>query len=64
MEGVDGSGSLSGVAGLTSTVSGSCALLTSGIVDCWGTGFSGQLGDGNFYTTGHNASAVPVQVRV
>src|SRR5258708_2599939 len=28
----------------------------------WGRGYSGQLGDGNFYTTGNTGLATPVQV--
>jgi len=50
------------VASLSSFGYGSCALLTSGRVDCWGAGFFGQLGNGTFYRTGHTANARPVQV--
>ena len=39
-----------------------CALLTSGGVDCWGYGYTGQLGDGISYATGNYGSASPVQV--
>jgi alpha-tubulin suppressor-like RCC1 family protein len=60
--GVDGTGTLTGVADLSSDSGGYCALLTSGGVDCWGKGYYGQLGDGQFYTTGNIGSAVPVQV--
>ncbi len=64
VEGVGGSGSLSGVAGLTSGGGTNCVLVTSGGVDCWGDGYFGQLGDGTFYTSGNppEGSAVPVQV--
>ena len=41
-----GSGTLSGVASLTSNGLGYCALLTSGGVDCWGYGEYGELGNG------------------
>jgi alpha-tubulin suppressor-like RCC1 family protein len=62
--GVGGTGTLTGVASLTSETNryGYCALLTSGGVDCWGYGFDGELGDGNYYTTGNDGSATPVQV--
>ncbi len=51
------------VASLASFGYGSCALLTSGRVDCWGAGFFGQLGNGTFYRTGHTANPTPVQVK-
>ena len=57
-----GSGTLSGVASLTSDYNGYCALLTSGGVDCWGSGGSGELGNGKFYTSGNQGSAKPVAV--
>jgi alpha-tubulin suppressor-like RCC1 family protein len=60
--GVGGTGTITGVASLTSAGDGACALLTSGGVDCWGWGGLGQLGNGQFYTTGNEGSAVPVQV--
>ena len=64
--GVGGSGTLSGVASLASTGGNSeasfCAVLTSGGVDCWGYGEDGELGDGTFYTSGHDGSDVPVTV--
>jgi hypothetical protein len=50
------------VASLTSTGYGSCALLTSDTVDCWGDGVFGQLGNGSFYNSNPDGSAVPVQV--
>jgi alpha-tubulin suppressor-like RCC1 family protein len=46
VEGAGGSGSLAGVASLTAGDAGSCALLTSGRVDCWGDGYAGALGNG------------------
>ena len=61
-----GSGTLSGVASLTSNQNNFgdayCALLTSGGVDCWGPGGSGELGNGQFYTLGNVGSAIPVAV--
>ena len=62
VEAVGGSGTLTGVAGLSNDGSGYCALLTSGAVDCWGGGEAGQLGNGTFYTTGNKGSATPVAV--
>ena len=47
VEGVGGSGLLSGVSSLTRTTRGFCAILTSGGVDCWGTEANGQLGNGS-----------------
>jgi hypothetical protein len=60
--GVGDTGTLSGVASLTSDQVGYCALLLSGGVDCWGYGVYGNLGDGNFYLTGSLGSASPVEV--
>ena len=64
VEGVGGTGALSGVKNLIGNGEGYsfCALLTSGSVDCWGSGLYGQLGNGVFYTTGTEGSAVPVTV--
>ena len=59
VKGVGGTGVLVGVKSLT----GSCALLTSGQVDCWGYGGDGQLGNGTFYTANPFGSAVPVSVK-
>ena len=55
--GVGGTGTLSGVARVTSAYYGYCALLHSGVVDCWGSNFYGDLGNGS--TTN---SDVPVAV--
>ncbi len=67
--GVGDTGPLSGVAGLTGdlgdeigTRGGYCALLATGGVDCWGDGENGQLGNGVFYTTGHEGKAIPAAV--
>ena len=57
VDGVGGTGTLSGVASIVSGGPGYCALLRSGSVDCWGNGNDGELGDGDFAV-----SAVPVQV--
>jgi hypothetical protein len=62
VEGVGGAGTLSDVASIVTNEGGSCVILNSGGIDCWGGGVNGQLGDGNFYATGHNGSATPVQV--
>ena len=43
------------VANLMSDNPGSCALLTSGEVDCWGMGDHGELGNGTVYTRGTRA---------
>lgn len=59
-----GTGTLSGVTGVSDGPAGNsyCALVTAGGMDCWGAGKTGQLGDGVFYTTGNQGSALPVQV--
>ncbi|MBV8464234.1 MAG: hypothetical protein JO368_13135 [Acidimicrobiales bacterium] len=62
VEGVGGAGTLGAVASLTAGNGSICALLTSGGVDCWGTGYEGELGDGNFYPGSPYGSATPVQV--
>lgn len=59
VEGVGGTGTLTGVASLLGVDGeGYCALLQSSQVDCWGFGQTGGLGDGMF-----SDSAVPVQVQ-
>ena len=63
VKGVGGTGTLGGVTSLDSDGAGYCARLTSGNVDCWGGGNDGQLGNGTFYTTGDEGSAVPVAVK-
>ncbi len=65
VKGVGGAGTLGGVASLTGATDDGiyCALLTSGKVDCWGHGYSGELGDGTLHTTGKEGSAVPVAVK-
>ena len=63
VKGVRGAGNLSGVANLTSDGSAYCAVLVSGMVDCWGYGFDGELGNGVFYTSGDQGSALPVVVK-
>jgi alpha-tubulin suppressor-like RCC1 family protein len=40
----------------------SLALKSDGTVWTWGYGYFGELGDGNFYTTGNQGVAAPVQV--
>ncbi len=61
--GVDGNGTLGGVASLASSQDSYCAVLTSGGVDCWGFGYYGELGDGVFTTTTvPGGSDVPVAV--
>ena len=47
---------------IVSNGSSYCALLTSGGVDCWGYGRHGELGNGQFYTSGNYGSAIPVAV--
>ena len=57
VEGLGGTGTLSGVASLTGDNETFCALLASGGIDCWGAGIDGELGNGSF-----TPSATPVQV--
>jgi alpha-tubulin suppressor-like RCC1 family protein len=56
---------VSGLAAVTAIAGGqdhSLALKSNGTVWAWGKGQSGQLGDGNFYSTGNLGVATPVQV--
>jgi alpha-tubulin suppressor-like RCC1 family protein len=46
-----------GVLAISSGYSHSCAVLTTGAVNCWGSGSAGELGDGTF-----SGSPVPVAV--
>jgi alpha-tubulin suppressor-like RCC1 family protein len=62
VEGVGGTGTLTGVTSVVIYSGGYCALLVSGGVECWGEGKSGQLGNGTFYTSGNEGSATPVTV--
>jgi alpha-tubulin suppressor-like RCC1 family protein len=57
-----GRADLAGVTSLTGGTGGYCARLSTGRVDCWGYGYQGELGNGKFYTTGAQGSAVPVSV--
>jgi alpha-tubulin suppressor-like RCC1 family protein len=57
--GVSGTGTLSGVATMTGDGMGTCALLATGRVNCWGAGRQGELGNGKF----PDGSALPVQVK-
>jgi IPT/TIG domain len=58
VEGIGGSGTLSGVTNLVGGGGdGYCALLTSDEVDCWGYSPNGELGNGSF-----SESATPVAV--
>ena len=59
----DGIGTLTGVASVAPNINGFCAVLTTGGVDCWGSGGSGQLGNGKLYLTGNEASDTPVVVK-
>ena len=61
VEGVGGTGTLTGVGILVSDSDSYCAVLTSGGVDCWGYGFYGDLGNDAFYRTGNDGSATPVE---
>ncbi|GEO07111.1 hypothetical protein AAE02nite_47750 [Adhaeribacter aerolatus] len=53
---------LSEVIAIAGGDSHSLALKSDGTVYAWGRGYSGQLGDGNFYTDSPYGSAVPVEV--
>src|SRR6185295_3241807 len=56
---------VSGLTAVTAIAGGtyhSLALKSDGTVWTWCHGDSGQLGDGNFYTTGNQGVATPVQV--
>jgi hypothetical protein len=57
VEGVGGTGSLSGVTSMTSYDWGSCVTVSSSGVDCWGANTWGDLGDGTY-----GGGATPVQV--
>ncbi len=57
--GVGGSGTLSGVASMMGDGNGTCALLVTERVNCWGAGKQGDLGNGKFL----HGSATPVQVK-
>jgi alpha-tubulin suppressor-like RCC1 family protein len=57
VEGVGGSGLLSGIASIAAGELHTCAVSTTGAVYCWGYNYSGQLAN-NSYTDSH----VPVQV--
>jgi alpha-tubulin suppressor-like RCC1 family protein len=63
VEGVGGTGTLTGVTSLLGEGLSFCALMTSDRVDCWGYGYYGELGNGIFYTTGDEGSATPVEVK-
>jgi alpha-tubulin suppressor-like RCC1 family protein len=62
VQGVGGSGTLTGVTSVVSNSAGYCALLSSGGVDCWGFGQDGELGNGTFYTSAPYGSATTVAV--
>ena len=62
VEGVGGTGTLTGVANLFADGTGFCAPLPSSGVDCWGYGYDGELGNGTFYTSSPYGSATPVAV--
>src|SRR2546429_366047 len=64
VKGIGGSGLLTGVVAVMAGAASnhSLALKSDGTVVAWGYGNYGQLGDGNFYTTGNQGSATPVQV--
>src|SRR5205814_5606539 len=54
--------SLTGVVAIAGGGYHSLALKPDGSVWAWGGGYFGQLGDGNFYTTGNGGVPTPVQV--
>jgi len=60
VKGTGGAGVLSKVTQVGTGVSHSCALLASGIVECWGWNGEGELGTGE---TSSSATPIPVQVR-
>jgi hypothetical protein len=62
VEGVGGTGTLTGVSRLFSDYGSYCAQLTAGGVACWGNGENGELGNGTFYTSSPYGSATPVAV--
>jgi len=53
---------ISGVQALAAGYSHSLALKSDGTVWAWGRGQYGQLGDGNFYTSGNEGVATPIRV--
>ena len=54
---------LAGVVSVVRDENSTCAVLTSGGVDCWGFGRDGELGNGIFYNGNDNyGSAFPVAV--
>jgi alpha-tubulin suppressor-like RCC1 family protein len=59
VKGVGGTGTLSGIAQITAGMSHFCGVATTGAVYCWGTGGSGQLGNGATAAT----QSTPVQVK-
>ncbi len=65
VEGVGGTGTLTGATNLVSDSFGYCALLNSGGVDCWGYGEDGELGNGRFYTSSPDGAPLrwPSRVR-
>jgi alpha-tubulin suppressor-like RCC1 family protein len=61
VKGLGGSGTLTDITSIISAATGYCATFaSSGTVNCWGGGGTGELGDGIFYTTGNGGSPVPV----